>query len=123
MTRHEELRLRLGTDDPLVIAKAWHRFEPLEQFVYREALRDYVLGSGPDVEEWEREMYLSKDLLRKVWVELEKRGEAEEWVKGVGEGDRANEGGEGRKEWVEVMRRMKKWGDERGLGLVDRTKL
>ena len=125
MTRHEELRLRLGTDDPLVMAKSWHRFEPLEQFTYREALRNYVLGSGSAVEEWEKEMYLNKDLLRKIWIELERRQEAEGWARGVGEGGREKEGGEGKREWVETMRRMMKWGLERGLELqlVDRSKL
>jgi Flavin-binding monooxygenase-like len=127
MTRHETLRLRLGSDDPLMIAKAWHRFEALEQFEYRDALREFVLGSGSGagaggggkVEEWEKEIYLSKDVLRKAWVELERRGEASEWVRGVGEGDR--EGEQVRREWVEVMRRIKRWAEEREE--MDRPKL
>lgn len=59
MTRHETLRLRLGSDDPLVIAKAWHRFESLEQFEYRDALSDFVNASSGEgkVQEWEIEMY------------------------------------------------------------------
>lgn len=49
-------------------------------------------------------------MLRSAWVELEKRGEALEWVRGVGEGDR--KGAEGKKEWVEVLRRIKSWVNE-----------
>jgi hypothetical protein len=106
MTRHEELRVRLGSDDLFAIMKEWHRFEPLEQFEYRKALCEFVFGSQGekrwDVKEWEKEMYLNKDVLRKAWVELEKQGEAVAWVGGVGE----EEGEKGRMEWVGVMKRM-----------------
>ncbi|GLB42154.1 putative FMO family protein [Lyophyllum shimeji] len=127
VTRYEALRERVGSDDPTAIAKAWHRFEPLEQFDYRDALYDFVssprdgdleavwesrsvegssngIGRGARVPEWEKEAYLAKDVLRKAWVRLEERGEAEEWVRGVGEG--------GLHEWVEMMRRLKTWAEE-----------
>jgi len=114
MTRHEALRLRLGSDDPLVMAKAWHRFESLEQFEYRDALSDFTSGDSPSsdrkVPEWEKEMYMHKDVLRSVWVELERRGEGWEWVKDVGKGDR--EGEEVKQEWVELTRRMLRWKDK-----------
>jgi hypothetical protein len=109
------LRLKLGSDDPPVITKAWHRFEPLEQFAYRDALHEFASSwSNTKVLEWEKEMYVSRGVLREVWVELEKRGETEGWIRGVGEGDR--EGEEGKREWVEVMRKMLTWAEE-GSGL------
>lgn len=116
MSRHESLRLKLGTDDAVAITTAWHRFEPLEQYAYREYLDEFSAsswsGSGyGKVGEWEREMYLNRVVLREVWVELERRGEAGEWVRGVGEGDR--EGEEGKKEWVEVLRKMLRWAESR----------
>jgi hypothetical protein len=120
MARHEVLRLRLESDDPFVIMKAWHRFEPLEQFPYRDALHEFAWSchgkESGKVAEWEKEMYISSPVLRKVWVELERRGEADDWVRGVG-GDR--EGGEGKQEWVNVMKKMLKWVEEGGLAMEE----
>ncbi|KAF8228651.1 hypothetical protein L208DRAFT_1486719 [Tricholoma matsutake] len=87
---------------------AWHWFKPLKQYTYREYLNEFSAsswsGSGyGKVGEWEREMYLNRGVLREVWVKLERRGEAGEWVRGVGEGYREGEEG---KEWVEVSRKM-----------------
>jgi Flavin-binding monooxygenase-like len=117
MARHEALRLKLSSDDPAVITKAWHRFEPLEQFAYRDALQEFASswsGAGyRRVAEWEKDMYVHRGLLREVWVELEKMGKAEEWVRGVGKGDR--EGEEGKREWVEAMRKMLRWAEKSGL--------
>jgi hypothetical protein len=118
MTRHEALRNKLGSDDPLVMAKAWFRFEPLEQFEYRDILSEFIGKGEEKVPQWEQQMYLDKGLLRELWVELERRGEAEEWVRGVGEGDRGGE--ETKMEWVDLVNRIKKWGQDRE---VDRTKL
>ena len=113
MARHETLRLKLGSDDPQVITKAWHRFELLEQFAYRDALHEFASSwSSRKVSEWEKEMYVNRGVLREVWVELERRGEDKQWVLGVGEGDR--EGEEGKRQWVAVMRRMLKWAEESG---------
>jgi len=120
MARYEALHLKLASDDPLTITKAWHKFEPLEQFAYRDALHEFAssswIGKGcVKVSEWEKEMYLNRELLRKVWVELERREEAGDWVRGVGEGDR--EGEEGKREWVGVMMRMLGWAKEVGKKL------
>jgi hypothetical protein len=117
MARHEVLRLRLESDDPLTIVKAWHRFQPLEQFPYRDALHEFAWscrgkGTGK-VAGWEKEMYISSPVLRKVWVELERRGEAGDWVRGVGRGDRESE--ERKREWLVVLNKMLKWVEEGGL--------
>ena len=44
-------------------------------------------------------------MLRAEWRKLEKSGEAEDWVKGVGEG--------GMDEWIELMRRVARRADEK----------
>ncbi|KAF8068865.1 hypothetical protein FPV67DRAFT_1094160 [Lyophyllum atratum] len=121
MARYEELSLRVG-NDPSVIAKAWHRFEPLDQYDYRSALYNFVVrasgDSGPvrDGEEgkgssayaeWEKEGYVNRTLLRNAWVKLEKSGEADKWVRGVGEG--------GKHEWVEMMRKFMTWAEEQEI--------
>ena len=54
---------------------------------------------------WVREMYDARDVLRAEWRELERRGEARDWVRGVGEG--------GWEDWVELMRRVLKRAQER----------
>ncbi|KAG5732452.1 Flavin-containing monooxygenase FMO GS-OX-like 4 [Termitomyces sp. T112] len=115
MTRYEELRKKVG-DDPRSIAKAWHHFETLEQFEYRDALYKFCVASDGDlnavwlsaqnersarVPEWEKEMYCKKILLRKAWKRVEELGKAEEWVKGIGQG--------GVHEWVNMTKRLEKW--------------
>ncbi|KAG6813231.1 hypothetical protein H0H92_012868 [Tricholoma furcatifolium] len=161
MTQYEELRDQVG-DKPLAIAKAWHRFEPMQQFEYRDSLfefcstasnsngdltsvgvvslrhssrssRDHYLNHSPfqtpiqnvavssvwedlqhsatatacardsytRVTGWEKEMYRKKDVLRKAWRRLEELGQADEWVKGVGNG--------GVHEWAEMTKRLEKW--------------
>ncbi|TFK34479.1 FAD/NAD(P)-binding domain-containing protein [Crucibulum laeve] len=115
--RYEDIRKQVG-DSPLAIAKAWHRFEPHEQFDYRDQLSEFA-EAGPTedgletsglgkirVHEWEREMYDHKGELRSMWVKLEERGEAEDWVRGVGEG--------GPHEWVDFMRRVLRKAQEEG---------
>ncbi|PIL23510.1 hypothetical protein GSI_14822 [Ganoderma sinense ZZ0214-1] len=92
----------------LAIASAWHRFDGHEQFAYRDALHG-LSGAGHRVAGWEVEMYDAKGVLREEWRDLERLGEAGEWVKGVG----AGEGEEGTKEWVELMRRLLRRAEER----------
>ncbi|TFK73464.1 FAD/NAD(P)-binding domain-containing protein [Pluteus cervinus] len=118
------------SNDPrerLRIAKAWHRFEPQEQFDYRDSLDEFASGAhqsqtqtqprittndtstpGPypgtrRCATWEREFYMKKDILRPAWVDLEKKGEAAKWVDGVGQGDDVEKVIE---EWVGVMKRL-----------------
>ncbi|KAG6919829.1 hypothetical protein DXG01_000334 [Tephrocybe rancida] len=122
ITRYEELRTQVG-DEPAAIAKAWHVFEPMQQFEYRDSLYEFYTPSSNDamgaawkggqsddgaytrVPEWEKEMYSKKDVLRKAWRRLEGIGEAEEWVKGVGSG--------GVHEWVDMTKRLEKWMEDR----------
>ncbi|KAF8155652.1 hypothetical protein B0H34DRAFT_714240 [Crassisporium funariophilum] len=114
--RYEALRTKVGLDDvnsvseEEKIAKQWHRFEPMEQFDYRDALIDFIIGlQGPikaDIERyrpksWERDLYARKDLLRRTWRELEAVGEAEEWVKDV----------DTEEEWVGLMWRLVRKGE------------
>ncbi|KAJ2914820.1 hypothetical protein MD484_g5611, partial [Candolleomyces efflorescens] len=115
MNRYQELRgqlwgssqvpsdLEQDENEAREIYKAWHRFEPMEQYDYRDHLSRMI--NLPDrVPDWHREMYEQKGLLRKTWVALEKSGEADEWVRGVGEG--------GKQEWVDLLRRLVERGQE-----------
>jgi hypothetical protein len=56
------------------------------------------------VPEWEPEFFFQKDLLRRMWVKLEKQGKAEDFVRGVGMG--------GPQEWVEALRKLAKMAQE-----------
>ena len=79
------------------IAAAWHVFAPQMQFDYRDELHA-LIGCAARVPSWVREFYDARDVLRAEWRELERAGEAEEWVRGVGKG--------GVDEWVALMRRV-----------------
>ncbi|KAL0959322.1 hypothetical protein HGRIS_014583 [Hohenbuehelia grisea] len=104
ITRYEELQAEFSGDQRTV-QRMWHRFRGQEQFAYRDALHTFAKDDGVEwdphgavVPSWVKEAYENKDALRRVWIELEKKGEADSWVRGVGEG--------GSEEWVAVLRRM-----------------
>jgi hypothetical protein len=97
ITRYKALRIQYN-DDPLAIAKAWHKSLQHEQFEYRDELYAFAGIHDVKVEDWEMEMYDEKVGLRIIWNELEASGQAEEWVKGVGEG--------GKEEWVSLMKKL-----------------
>ncbi|KAI1788634.1 FAD/NAD(P)-binding domain-containing protein [Ganoderma leucocontextum] len=93
----------------LAIASAWHRFDGHEQFDYRDALHAFAGFPEHRVPGWEVEMYDAKGVLREEWRDLERLGEADEWVRGVG----AGEGEKGIEEWVELMRKLLRRAEER----------
>lgn len=106
LDRYDHLRAHLESDRR--IHKAWFRFEPMEQFAYRDALVDLLSSSGASsgaqrVKDWEREIYLQRDTLCKAWQVCEAKGTAAEWLKGVGEG-KSGKGVEN--EWVDLMWRV-----------------
>ncbi|KAF9528346.1 hypothetical protein CPB83DRAFT_869524 [Crepidotus variabilis] len=132
VARYEELKARLNVDVRVEngrIHQGWFRLEPQEQFDYRDALVDYIkLLENPDsdsirgegekdpervrrVHDWEREIYSKKDLVRRTWRVLEASGKAEEWVRGVGEG---NSGRTAEEEWIELMFKVVEKGEEDG---------
>jgi hypothetical protein len=102
ITRYEKLGAEFG-NNMSAISKNWHKFEELEQFDYRDELYEFV-EANPEarvvVADWEKEMYSKRIILRRGWRELERTGEADEWVKGVGES--------GTEEWVDMMRKLVK---------------
>ncbi|KAI0720723.1 FAD/NAD(P)-binding domain-containing protein [Cerioporus squamosus] len=99
-----------NSNDPveLAIANAWHRFDGHEQFEYRDALHAFA-GASIRVPAWEVEMYDAKGILREEWRDLERLGQAEEWVRGVG----SSSGEKGTEEWVTLMRKLLKRAEER----------
>jgi len=115
LVRYDHLKAQLGDDHQ--IHKAWFRFEPMEQFAYRDALVDLLCSSlGEErafrsvrrVKAWEWEIYLRKGTLRKAWQALEANGDATEFVRGIGEG---NGGKSVEDEWVGLMWRVLKIGE------------
>lgn len=126
ITRYEQLRGEFG-DDSQLIAKAWHRFRGPEQFGYRDQMYEFASPEGDTPEreriivpEWQKEMYHQKNVLRRVWVELVKSGEADDWVKGVGEN--------GPDEWVDLLKKMLRRAEEAdkqvvGVDSNDKSKL
>ncbi|KAL1746700.1 hypothetical protein HDZ31DRAFT_61897 [Schizophyllum fasciatum] len=105
----------------------YHVFEGHEQFRYRDDLfqlaartSEPVAGPGSiadggvyTVTDWEKELYDNKDVLRTLWVDIERRGEAETWLKSVGEN--------GVDDWLAMTRKMLEEAGKRGLvqGEVD----
>ncbi|KAF7344576.1 Flavin-containing monooxygenase FMO GS-OX3 [Mycena sanguinolenta] len=65
------------------IARKWSVFDPPDQFIYQDQLYEFA-GLDSRVPQWRKDMYYDKKLLRSFWVELERRGEADEWVQGPG---------------------------------------
>ena len=88
----------------LQVAKRYFSFDLPEQFQYRDGL--YTLAYGDDEEKlkkylspsWHKTMVWHTPLLMAEWEEMEKSGEAEDFVKGVGEVSSD--------EWEEVMRKL-----------------
>ena len=103
ISRYERLKDGLGGDE-LQVAKHFFKFGLHEQFQYREEI--YTLVYGDDEEmlrkylapDWHEKMYLNMSPLRAEWEEMERTGEAEEFVKGVGEVSR--------EEWKKVMYKL-----------------
>lgn len=89
-SRYEMLKSKLEEDE-LQVAKRYFAFELQEQFQYRDEC--YTLAYRDDKEtleryltpDWHQKMYLNSPLLRAEWEEMERTGEAEEFVRGVGE--------------------------------------
>jgi cation diffusion facilitator CzcD-associated flavoprotein CzcO len=97
-----------------VLAKGWHRFDAsLEQFEYRDKLDEFSRESFPTPDgaprhcpAWARELYSEHNFeMRDAWRALEKEGLADQWVEGVGKG--------GMQEWVDLMWKVAKWGQDR----------
>jgi hypothetical protein len=90
------------------LAKAWHRFEEQEQFDYRDELNAWAAPSAPagrPCGSWVRELYPRNFDMRAQWRELERCGEAEAWVRGVGRG--------GLEEWIDLMWRVYRRGEQK----------
>jgi hypothetical protein len=112
VSRYEKLKDRFEGDE-LRVAKRYVWFEPHEQFQYRDEL--YILVYRDDEEmlrkyltpDWHERMYLNTSIMRAEWEEMERTGEAKEFVKGVGEVSRD--------EWEKVMYKLLERASERRL--------
>jgi len=90
VSRYEKLKVKFEGDE-FQVAKRYFVFEPSDQFHYRDEL--YTLAYRDDEEKlkkyltpnWHEEIYLNTSLLRAEWEEMERTGEAEDFVRGVGE--------------------------------------
>ncbi|KAI0311102.1 FAD/NAD-P-binding domain-containing protein [Amylostereum chailletii] len=101
VSRAQKLVEQEGTDDPLQIAKAWFFLGLFEPFDYRAELNSFAFPETPwKAPEWEVDMWAQKVVLRAAWRDVEKTGEAQEWLKDVGTG--------GIQDWVELCRKLVK---------------
>jgi len=90
ISRYQRLKEKFEGDE-FQLAKHYFTFDPPEQFQYRDEL--YTIAYGDDEEtlkkylapDWHEEMYLHTPSLRAEWEEMERTGEARDFVKGVGE--------------------------------------
>jgi hypothetical protein len=89
--------------NPTAIARKWSVFKEEEQWIYQDRLYEFA-GEDIRVPQWRKDMYHAKGLLRSFWVELERRGEADDWVRGVGEG--------GAEEWMALLQKLLKAAEE-----------
>jgi hypothetical protein len=96
-----------GTDDPLLIAKAWGQFALLEPFEYRAQLNAFI-GRNWTAPDWEIECWKNKVVLREEWRAIEQSGKAAEWLKGVGTN------GNGMEDWARLCRKLIKRREDRG---------
>jgi len=103
ISRYKTLKDSLGGDE-LEVAKRYFKFGLREQFQYRDEIYTLVYGSDEEMlkkyraPDWHEKMYLNMSPLRAEWEEMERTGEAEEFVKGVGEVSRD--------EWEKVMHKL-----------------
>ena len=117
VTRWEKLKAEEG--DELTVVKVWHKFEENEQFDYRDHLSSFAekdtlsqhenqcpTGQSEAVrsQEWEKYGYHHRLILRTTWIKIEKDGEAEKWLKGVGKS--------GVDDWADLMHRIVEYGQE-----------
>ncbi|KAJ6588830.1 hypothetical protein B0H19DRAFT_1101379 [Mycena capillaripes] len=96
LARYDEIAA-LVKWDPAAIARMWIRFREGEQWPYQDGLFEFA-GEDFRVPQWRKDAYNAKALLRSFWVELERRGEADDWVRGVGE--------RGADEWVTLLQKL-----------------
>ncbi|VDC04600.1 unnamed protein product [Peniophora sp. CBMAI 1063] len=83
--RAQRLAAAMGSEDSAVVIKEWIFFSLWEGFDYRTELSKFVSPQAPwVVPEWEAWMWERKGELRAAWLEIERRGEAERWLRGVG---------------------------------------
>ncbi|KAJ6595741.1 FAD/NAD(P)-binding domain-containing protein [Mycena vulgaris] len=102
LARYAELEA-LSKGNLAAIARLWSVFDFEEQFDYQDRLYQFA-GVDIRVPQWRKDMYGAKALLRRFWVELERRGEADDWVRGVGQN--------GAHEWVELLHKLLRAAEE-----------
>ena len=123
ITRYEELRAKVGDNDQL-IARVWHKLDEQDQFDYEDELLGF-LGErfsewDEKVPEWLRKVYPHKAAVRAAWKDVVARGEAEAWVKGVGEAG----GKAGLKQWVDLIWKLLDQADKQNVNdSAETTKL
>ena len=110
ISRYERLKDKFEGDERQV-AKRYFGFDIPEQVQYRDGL--YTLAYSDDEETlkkyimpaWHEKMFWNIPLMRVEWEEMERTGEAKDFVKGVGEVSRD--------EWEELMCKLLKRALER----------
>ena len=103
ISRYERLKDKFEGDE-FQVAKRYFAFDIPEQFHYRDEL--FTLAYGEDEETlkkylvpaWHEDMHLYTSLLRAEWERMEETGEADDFVRGVGEASRD--------EWERLMYKL-----------------
>ena len=103
ISRYERLKDKFEGDE-FQLAKRYFAVDTHEQFRYRDEL--FTLAYGEDEETlkkylvpaWHEDMYLYTSLLRAEWEKMEETGEADDFVRGVGEASRD--------EWERLMYKL-----------------
>ena len=103
VSRYEELKAKFEGDE-FQVAKRYFSFDLSEQIHYRDEL--YTIAYGDDEEtlkkylvpNWHEKMFWNMVILRAEWEEMERTGEADDFVRGVGEVSRD--------EWEGLMHKL-----------------
>ena len=103
ISRYKRLKDRAGGDE-FQVAKRYFKFGIPEQAHYRDGL--YTLAYGEDKETlkkyltpaWHEDMFLYTPQMRAEWERMEETGEAEDFVRGVGEVSRD--------EWEKLLHKL-----------------
>ncbi|KAL0956941.1 hypothetical protein HGRIS_003043 [Hohenbuehelia grisea] len=110
LARYEKIQTE-APDKPDHVKWTWHRCRDDEHYEYRDALHAFAKDDGcawdPSrsvTSDWAKEAWDNKFILRTAWISVVQRGEAEEWVKDVGE--------KGPHEWADVLRKLAQYAQE-----------
>lgn len=92
-------RLGGAAKDPVALGREWFTMrDEVEEFQTRMTLMEFAEVKGWEVQEWMLKATRDRFILRALWQEVERRGEADDWVRNVGK--------HGTQDWADLMEKL-----------------